>query len=85
MLYNIFGRTKLDRWEAVPWIRANKPDAVIISMIHHRFFNRRYAPPGGDAVSLSVGDELDGLIRVIQKGQKGKSYILLSGMVSDKT
>lgn len=84
VLYNIFGRTKLDRWEAVPWIRTNKPEALIISMVHHRFFNRRHASPGGDAVLLNVGNETEDLIKVIQKGVKGKSYILLSGMVGDQ-
>jgi len=83
VLYNIFGRNKLDRGEGLPWIRANKPEALIVSMVHNRFFDRRYASPGGDALILRVGDETEGLIKVIQEGKMGKSYILLSGMISD--
>jgi DNA-binding NarL/FixJ family response regulator len=80
VLYNIFGREKMDRWEGVKWIRYQKPDAVIISMIHYRFFERRFAAPGGDAVLLRVNDETEGLIKLIKQGHKAKSFILVSGM-----
>jgi len=81
VLYNIFGREKMDRWEGVKWIRYNKPEALIISMVHHRFFDRRFAAPGGDAVLLRVGDETEGLIKLIQQGHKSKSFILISGLI----
>jgi hypothetical protein len=79
VLYNMFGREKMDRWEGVKWIRGQKPDALIISMIHKRFFDRKSAPPGSDAVNLRAGEEIEALVRVIQEGHKGKSFVLVSG------
>ena len=81
VLYNMFGREKMDRWEGVKWIRSKRPDALIISMIHKRFFDRKSAPPGADAVNLRAGEEIEALIRVIKEGHKGKSYVLVSGHV----
>jgi hypothetical protein len=80
VLYNLFGREKMDRWEGVKWIRFKKPEALIVSMVHHRFFDRRFAAPGGDAILLRAGDETEGLIKLIQQGHKAKSFILVSGM-----
>lgn len=76
ILYNIFGRTKMDRWVGVKWIRVQKPEALVISVIHRRFFDRKDAPPGADAVLFFAGDTIDGLVKVIQKGYQGKSIIL---------
>ena len=81
VLYNLFGREKMDRWEGVKWIRFKKPEALIISMVHHRFFDRRFAAPGGDAVLLRAGNETEGLIKLINQGHKAKSFILVSGMM----
>jgi DNA-binding NarL/FixJ family response regulator len=82
VLYNMFGREKMDRWEGVKWIRSQKPDALIVSMLHKRFFDRKSAPPGADAVNLRAGEEIEALVRVIQEGHKGKSYVLVSGHVA---
>jgi hypothetical protein len=79
VLYNLFGREKMDRWEGVKWIRFKKPEALIISMVHHRYFDRRFAAPGGDAVLLRAGNETEGLIKLVQQGHKAKSFILVSG------
>jgi len=81
VLYNLFGREKMDRWEGVKWIRFKKPEALIISMVHHRFFDRRFAAPGGDAVLLQAGNETEGLIKLVNQGHKAKSFILVSGML----
>ncbi len=81
VLYNIFGREKMDRWEGVKWIRFKKPAALIISMVHHRFFDHRFSAPGGDAVLLRVSNETEGLIKLIQQGHTAKSFILVSGMI----
>jgi hypothetical protein len=83
VLYNYFGRDKMERWQGIKWIRAVKPHALIISMIHNRFFERRAAPPGGDAVILRVGDEIEGLVQLIREQPMGKSYILISGTMDD--
>jgi len=83
VLYNIFGREKMDRWEGVKWIRANKPDALILSMVHRRFFDRRFSPPGSDAILLRAGEEIERMQALIQQNLKGKSYILVSGEVGD--
>jgi hypothetical protein len=80
VLYNIFGRDKMDRWEGVKWIRFKKTEALIISMVHYRFFDRRYSAPGGDAVLLRAGEETEGLIKLVKQGNKAKSFILVSGM-----
>jgi DNA-binding NarL/FixJ family response regulator len=78
IVYNMFGREKLDRWEGVKWIRAQKPDALVISMIHQRFFDRKDAPPSSDAVLFCAGDDIDGLVALIKKNYKGKSFLLPS-------
>ncbi len=83
VVYNIFGRTKMDRWEGIKWIRANKPEALIISMIHRRFFDRRSAPPGADAILLHAGEEIERIETLIKQDPKGKSYLLVSGEVGD--
>ncbi|MEW5717021.1 MAG: hypothetical protein AB1817_00180 [Chloroflexota bacterium] len=80
VLYNIFGREKMDRWEGVKWIRFKKPEALIISMVHYRFFDRRFAAPGGDAILLRAGDEIEGLIKLVKQGHKAKSFVLVSGV-----
>jgi hypothetical protein len=84
VLYNIFGREKMDRWEGVKWIRFNKPDALIVAMVHHRFFDRRFAPPGGDAILLRVGDEIEGLIKLIKEGRPGKLFFVVSGLMQER-
>lgn len=84
VIYNIFGRAKMDRWEGIRWIRAQKPEALLISMIHRRFFDRRYAPPGADAILLHAGEEIDAMVKLIKQNPKGKSYILVSGDVEDR-
>lgn len=84
VVYNIFGRDKIDRWEGVKWIRYYKPEALIISMIHYRFFDRKYAPPGADAILLCVGDEIEELVKLIKTGQRAKSFILVSGYIHKK-
>lgn len=83
VLYNMFGREKMDRYEGVKWIRGMKPNALILSMIHIRFFDHKFSPPGADAIHLKVGDEIKEVVRVIQTGVSGKSYILVSGHITD--
>ena len=80
VLYNLYGREKMDRWEGVKWIRFKKPEALIISMVHHRFFDRRFDAPGGDALLLRAGEETEGLINLVKQGHTAKSFILVSGM-----
>jgi DNA-binding NarL/FixJ family response regulator len=84
VLYNMFGRELMDRWEAVKWIRVQKPEALILSMIYCRFFDRKFAPPGSDATQLRVGDEIEGIVNAIEQCRKGKSYILISGHKGDE-
>ena len=84
VLYNIFGRDRMDRWDGVKWLRYFKPEAVIISAIHHRFFDRKSAPPGADAVLLCVGSETGQMIKVINRHEKGKSYVIVSGYESEQ-
>jgi len=78
VLYNIFGRTKMDRWEGVRWIRAQKPDALVISMIHRRFFDRKHSPPGADAVFMCTGDQVEGVAKLISGNHGGKSLMLVT-------
>ena len=85
VLYNMFGREKLDRWEGIKWIRHLKPDALIISMIHKRFFDRRDAPPGADALTVGVGGEIESIAKLIKAGYKGKSFVLVSGHTEQKS
>ena len=58
VLYNIFGREKLDRWEGIKWIRQFKPEALIIAMIHKRFFGRKDAPRKSSFARLPRQDPL---------------------------
>jgi len=83
VLYNVLGREKLERWESVKWIRTMKPQALILSMVHYKFFDRKYMPPGADAIHMRVGEEIAQMIRLIQSGEHGKSYILVSGHMGD--
>jgi hypothetical protein len=84
VLYNMFGREKMDRWVGVKWIRHLKPDALIISMIHKRFFDRKDAPPGADAQLVGVGGEIASIAKLIREGHTGKSFVLVSGHAEDK-
>jgi hypothetical protein len=84
VLYNMFGREKMDRWEGIKWIRHLKPEALIISMIHKRFFDRKDAPPGADARLVGVGGEIESIAKLIQAGYKGKSFVLVSGHTEQK-
>jgi hypothetical protein len=78
VVYNMFGRVKMDRWEGVKWIRAQRPNALIISMIHRRFFDRRNSPPGADAVFMCAGDEIDAIVKLAKENHQGKSYMLVT-------
>ncbi len=69
VLYNMFGRTKMDRWEGVKWIRNRKPDAFIVSMTYKKFFDRKDAP-GGDAAVFSPEHDVNGLIKFIHEHEK---------------
>ena len=82
VVYNMFGRVKMDRWEGVKWIRVQKPNALIVSMIHRRFFDRRNAPPGADAVLMCAGDEIDSVVRLAKENHPGKSYLLITQQVT---
>ena len=82
VVYNMFGRLKMDRWEGVKWIRAQRPNAMIVSMIHRRFFDRKNAPPGADAVLMCAGNEIDSVVRLAKEIQPGKSYLLLTQQTS---
>jgi hypothetical protein len=64
VVYNMFGRTKMDRWEGVKWIRNLKPDAYIVSMNYKRFFDRKESP-GADASTFSAEDDVNGLVKFI--------------------
>ena len=83
VLYNIFGREKLDRHEGVKWIRGMKPQALVLSMVHYKYFDRKYMPPGADAILMRVGDEIRQVTQLIQTGVQGKSYFLVSGHMSE--
>ena len=82
VVYNMFGRVKMDRWEGVKWIRAQKPNAMIVSMIHRRFFDRKNSPPGADAVLMCAGSEIDSVVRLAKENHPGKSYLLLTQQAS---
>jgi hypothetical protein len=82
VVYNMFGRVKMDRWEGVKWIRAQKPNAMVISMIHRRFFDRKNSPPGADAVFMCAGDEVDSVARLAKENHPGKSYLLITQQTS---
>jgi hypothetical protein len=73
VVYSMFGRDKMDRWDGVKWIKMHKPDALVISMIHQRFFDRKGGAPGGDAVLFCAGDDTEGLVNLIKKRYQGKS------------
>ena len=78
VVYNMFGREKMDRWEGVKWIRAQRPNALVVSMIHRRFFDRKNAPPGADAVFMCAGDEVDSVAKLAKESHPGKSYLLIT-------
>jgi hypothetical protein len=78
VVYNMFGRLKMDRWEGIKWIRVQKPNAMIVSMIHRRFFDRKNSPPGSDAVLMCAGDEIDSVVRLAKENHPGKSYLLIT-------
>ena len=78
VVYNMFGRVKMDRWEGVKWIRAQRPNALVVSMIHRRFFDRKDAPPGADAVFMCAGDEVNSVVRLAKENHPGKSYLLIT-------
>ena len=84
VLYNIFGRDKMDRWEGVKWIRVEKPEALIVSMVHDRFFDRGFSSSGGDAILLRVGDEIEGLVKLIKEGHTGKMFFVVSGSIDKR-
>ncbi len=78
VVYNMFGRVKMDRWEGVKWIRAQKKNALIISMMHQRFFDRKNGAPGADAVFMCAGDEIDAVVKLAKGNHAGKSYMLVT-------
>ena len=78
VVYNIFGREKMDRWEGIRWIKVQKPNALIISMIHRRFFDRKNSPPGADAIFMCAGDEVAGVVKLVQANHTGKSFLLVT-------
>ena len=78
IVYNMFGREKLARWEGVKWVRIQKPNAMIVSMIHRRFFDRKNSPPGADAVFMCAGDEIDAIVKLAKGNYQGKSYMLVT-------
>ena len=82
VVYNMFGRTKMDRWEGVRWIRAQKPNSMVVSMIHRRFFDRKNAPPGADAVFMCAGDEVDSVVKLAKGNNAGKSYLLITNQAT---
>jgi hypothetical protein len=71
VVYNMFGRSKMDRWEGVKWIRNRQPDAFIVSMNYKKFFDRKDSP-GADASTFAADDDVDGLIKFIHEHEQKK-------------
>jgi hypothetical protein len=72
ILYSEFGR-KMDRVDGMRWIKAMKPDALVISMIHTRYFDRKHAPPGTDAVVFEAGSDIHKLVEFIGERMMNKT------------
>jgi hypothetical protein len=72
LVYNMFGRDKMDRWDGVKWIKHQKPEALIVSVIHKRFFERKNSPPAADRITFVAEDDIEGLIKLVQNRQKAK-------------
>ena len=72
LVYNMFGRDKMDRWDGVKWIKHQKPEALIVSVLHKRFFERKSSPPSADRITFVAEDDIEGLVKLVENRQKQK-------------
>jgi hypothetical protein len=79
VVYSSFDPHKMDRMDGIRWIRHLRPEALVISMIHRAFFERKQAPPGADLITFCAGDDIPSVVKLIQKHQQKKSLKSTTG------
>ena len=69
VVYNNF-RKRMSGVRGVAEIRARKPAAFIVGVSSTPGFDRRFLSAGADGAVLRAGNEVEELVRIIQKGVK---------------